>query len=247
MGALRPITLPFLVIFGSHAAGCVTPPPGSEIEVLSTTPTSIEIWGRNQIPNAIGPQMPWATEQQIADLAQWHCHEHRRDAQMVSERTSGAARIVTFRCVVPLAGSVHSTSPGVSSIESNNPLSMPAPAVGTAPAPAPQPAATSVTGQGLNIVLVDAARRDGGLVIQGVVTNTSNEVRAIPPCRAAWRTPLARRCGAGSSRRPCRLWRLASVPTSKPRCGRCRQAWHAPPWPSFWPRREVAANRRFLP
>lgn len=69
MSALRPITLPFLAIFGSHAAGCVAPPPGSEIAVLSTTPASIEIWGRNQVPDAIGPQPPWATDQQIADLA----------------------------------------------------------------------------------------------------------------------------------------------------------------------------------
>jgi hypothetical protein len=99
MSALRPIILPLLVFFGSHAAGCVTPPPGSEIEVLSTTPASIEIWGRNQIPNAIGPQLPWATDQQIADLAQWHCRENGRDAQKVSQRTAGGARNVLFRCV----------------------------------------------------------------------------------------------------------------------------------------------------
>jgi hypothetical protein len=162
---LRPIALPFLVIFGSHAAGCVAPTPGSEIEVLSTTPASIEIWARNQIPNAIGPQRPWATDQQIAALAQWHCSKTGRDAQKASERTMGGARNVLFRCV-----------------ESNSPLSMPAPAVGAAPAPTPtpQPAATSVPGQGLNIVLVDAVRRDSGLLIQGFVTNTSNEVRAIP-------------------------------------------------------------------
>jgi hypothetical protein len=99
MSALRPITWPFLLIFGSHAAGCVAPAPGSEIEVLSTTPASIEIWGRNQIPNAIGPQLPWATDQQIADLAQWHCRENGRDAQKVSQRTVAGARNVLFRCV----------------------------------------------------------------------------------------------------------------------------------------------------
>jgi hypothetical protein len=99
MSALRPITLPLLVIFGSHAAGCITPPPGSEIEVLSATPTSIEIWGRNQIPNAIGPQPPGATDQQIADLAEWHCRENGRHALKVSQRTAGAARNVLFRCI----------------------------------------------------------------------------------------------------------------------------------------------------
>lgn len=182
MSALRPITLPFLVIFGSHAAGCVTPPPGSEIEVLSATPASIEIWGRNQIPNAIGPQLPWATDQQIADLAQSHCRENGHDAQKVSQRTMGGARNVSFRCVVPVAGPVQSTSPGVSSIESSSPLSMLAPAVGAAPTPAaaPQPAATSVTGQGLKIVLVDPVRRDSGLLIQGVVINSSNHPQTVP-------------------------------------------------------------------
>lgn len=165
MSALRPIALSFLVIFGSHAAGCVAPTPGSEIEVLSTTPASIEIWARNQIPNAIGPQPPWATDEQIAALAQWHCRKNGRDAQKVSERTMGGARNVLFRCV-----------------ESNSPLSMPAPAVGAAPAPAPapEPAATSVTGQGLNIVLVDAVRRDSGLLIQGVVINSSNQPQTVP-------------------------------------------------------------------
>lgn len=177
MSALRPITLPFLVIFGSHAAGCV-PSPGSEIEVLSTTPESIEIWGRNQIPNAIGPQIPGATDQQIEDLAQSHCRENRRDAHKVLQRTAGGARNVLFRCVGP----VHSTSPAVSSIESNSPLSKPAPAVGAAPAPAPapQPAATTVTGQGLNIVLVDAVRRDSVLLIQGLVINSSNQPQTVP-------------------------------------------------------------------
>ena len=145
-------------------AGCIEP-PGKEIEVLSSTPESIEIWGRNQVPNAIGPQRPWATDQQIAALAQWHCSKTGRDAQKTSERTMGGARNASFRCV-----------------ENNSPLSMPAPAVGAAPAPTltPQPAATSVPGQGLNIVLVDAVRRNDGLLIQGAVINTSNQVRAIP-------------------------------------------------------------------
>jgi hypothetical protein len=165
MGTLRPIALPFLMIFGSHAAGCVAPTPGSEIEVLSTTPASIEIWARNQIPNAIGPQRPWATDEQIAALAQWHCRKNERDAQKVSEHTMGGARNVLFRC-----------------LESHSPLSMPAPAVEAAPAPTPppQPAATSVTGRGLNIVLIDPVRRDSGLLIQGVVINSSNQPQTVP-------------------------------------------------------------------
>ena len=77
----------------------------------------------------------------------------------------GGARNVLFRCV-----------------ESNSPLSMPAPVVGVAPAPtpAPQPAASSVTGQGLNIVLIDPVRRDNGLLIQGVVINSSNQPQTVP-------------------------------------------------------------------
>jgi hypothetical protein len=173
------MTLFLLVIIGGLASGCIEP-PGKEIEVLSSTPESVEIWGRNQIPNAIGPQLSWATDQQIADLAQSHCHENGRDAHKVLQRTAGGARIVLFDCVVPLAGPVRSTSPGVSSIESNGPLSKPAPAVGAAPAPAPQPAATSVTEQGLSIVLFNAVRRDSGLQIQGLVINSSNQPQTVP-------------------------------------------------------------------
>jgi hypothetical protein len=165
MSALRPIALPFLVIFGSHVAGCVAPTPGSEIEVLSTTPESIEIWARNKIPDAIGPQPPWATDEQIAALAQWHCRKNERDAQKASEHTMGGARNVLFRCV-----------------ESNSPASMSAPVVRVAPAPtpAPQPATTPINGQGLNIVLIDPVRRDSGLLIQGVVINSSNQPQTVP-------------------------------------------------------------------
>jgi hypothetical protein len=165
MMALRPIALPFLVILGSHAAGCVAPTPGSEIEVLSTTSESIEIWARNQIPNAVGPQPTWATDEQIAALAQWHCRKNGRDAQKVSEHAMGGARNVLFRCV-----------------ESDSPPSMPAPVVAVAPAPTPtpQPAATSVIGQGLDIVLIDPVRRDSGLLIQGIVINSSNQPLTVP-------------------------------------------------------------------
>jgi hypothetical protein len=90
---------------------------------------------------------------------------------------------------VPLTGTVHSTSPGASSIESNRPptLSSPEPAAGTAPVPtpAPQPAAPIVTGQGLDIVLVDPVRRSDGLLIQGVVINSSSQPQTVPMMQAS--------------------------------------------------------------
>lgn len=49
------------------------------------------------------------------------------------------------------------------------------------PTPAPaQPAAVPASAEGLQINLVDPVRKNDGLVIQGVVINTSKEVRAIP-------------------------------------------------------------------
>lgn len=53
----------------------------------------------------------------------------------------------------------------------------PAPVVVQTPA---QPVAAAASAQGLQIALADPVRRSGGLLIQGTVVNTSNEVRAIP-------------------------------------------------------------------
>jgi hypothetical protein len=90
---------------------------------------------------------------------------------------------------VPLEGTVHSTSPGVGSIEGNRlpPLFSSSSAVGAAPAPtpAPQPAAPPVIGQGLNIVLVDPVRRGSGLLIQGVVINSSSQPKVVPMMQAS--------------------------------------------------------------
>jgi hypothetical protein len=53
----------------------------------------------------------------------------------------------------------------------------PAPVIVQAPA---QPVAAATSAQGLQIALTDPVRRNDGLLIQGTVINTSNEVRAIP-------------------------------------------------------------------
>ncbi|MEZ5831088.1 MAG: hypothetical protein R3D05_07900 [Dongiaceae bacterium] len=56
-------------------------------------------------------------------------------------------------------------------------LAAPEPAARTA-APAPMPVAA--TSQGLQIALVDPVRRNDGLLIQGVVINTSGQVQTVP-------------------------------------------------------------------
>ena len=91
---------------------------------------------------------------------------------------------------LPPTGTVHSTNPrGASSIESNRlpSLSSPEPAAKTAPAPtpAPQSAAPIVTGQGLDIVLVDPVRRNDGLFIQGIVINSSSQPQMVPTMQAS--------------------------------------------------------------
>jgi hypothetical protein len=94
----------------------------------------------------------------------------------------------------PAGGGTYSTTPGVSAIDSSGlgSLSAPAPVALPAPAPAPavvpapepmpaaQPAPTAATGQGLNIVLVDPVRRNSGLLIQGVVINSSSQPQVVP-------------------------------------------------------------------
>ncbi|HET6160385.1 MAG TPA: hypothetical protein VFE34_18720 [Dongiaceae bacterium] len=66
------------------------------------------------------------------------------------------------------------------------PLPAPAPAAALPPPPAvaqpavAQPAAAAPGAQNLQISLVDPVRRNDGLLIQGVVINTSNQVQTIP-------------------------------------------------------------------
>lgn len=93
---------------------------------------------------------------------------------------------------LPPAGGVSSASPAVSSIDSSGlaSLSAPAPAVVAAPAPAttvpaPQPVPAVATGQGLNIVLVEPVRRGDGLLIQGVVINSSSQPQMVPTMQAS--------------------------------------------------------------
>lgn len=64
-------------------------------------------------------------------------------------------------------------------------VAQPAPAV--APAAA-QPATVPASAEGLQITLVDPVRRNDGLVIQGVVTNTGSEVRTIPTMQGSLET-----------------------------------------------------------
>jgi hypothetical protein len=60
-------------------------------------------------------------------------------------------------------------------------LAPPEPVLVPAPAPAlAQPVPVATGGEGLQIALVDPVRQNDGLLIQGAVINTSNEVRAIP-------------------------------------------------------------------
>lgn len=85
------------------------------------------------------------------------------------------------------SGGAYSNNPGVTATAANGglaSLSAPAPLPALAPAP-PQPVPAAITSQGLDIVLVDPVRRADGLLIQGVVINTSGQVQMIPPMQAS--------------------------------------------------------------
>lgn len=74
---------------------------------------------------------------------------------------------------------------------SASPSAAPAPASPTPPVPAPttaQSPAVPVSAEGLQISLIDPVRSSDGLIIQGVVTNTSNEMRAIPTMQGSLET-----------------------------------------------------------
>jgi len=67
---------------------------------------------------------------------------------------------------------------GLASLAAPQPAPAPAPVV-VQQAPA-QPVAAATSAAGLQIALTDPMRRNDGLLIQGTVINTSNQVRAIP-------------------------------------------------------------------
>ena len=67
---------------------------------------------------------------------------------------------------------------GLASLAAPQPAPAPAPVV-VQQAPA-QPVAAATSAAGLQIALTDPVRRNDGLLIQGTVINTSNQVRAIP-------------------------------------------------------------------
>jgi len=75
----------------------------------------------------------------------------------------------------------NSTRAGVSGV-SNGAAKLPAPTVvtstRTAASAAPQPAAR--TSAGLGISLVDPVRKNNGLLVQGVIVNTSTQAQAVP-------------------------------------------------------------------
>ena len=116
----------------------------------------------------------------------------------VDQRQYSAANCVdryaaenTYRNCTAVVGAMpapgDSYSPGVTANASNGglgSLAAPQPAmVVPAPAPAPattQPVAAAAGAQGLQIALVDPVRKNDGLLIQGVVINTSDQVRTIP-------------------------------------------------------------------
>jgi len=95
--------------------------------------------------------------------------------------------------VGPVVGALPTTSPaltasadngGLASLAAPQPVAAPAPTpVLVAPAPAPalaQPTPVAAGDRGLQIALVSPVRRSDGLLIQGVVINTSAQVQAIP-------------------------------------------------------------------
>jgi hypothetical protein len=102
-----------------------------------------------------------------------------------AENTYRTCTAVVGPTVGALPAPGDSYSPGVTANASNGglaSLSAPQPAmVVPAPAPAPATAQPVATGaQGLQIALVDPVRKNDGLLIQGVVINTSDQVRTIP-------------------------------------------------------------------
>ncbi|HEY1382270.1 MAG TPA: hypothetical protein VGF43_01575 [Dongiaceae bacterium] len=92
-------------------------------------------------------------------------------------------------------GAGYPYNPGVSANTSNGSLGSlsapePAPAPAPTPAPIPAPAPTAAAPaatqtNGLQIVLTDPVRQNGGLLIQGVLINTSGQVQAIPNMQAS--------------------------------------------------------------
>jgi hypothetical protein len=80
---------------------------------------------------------------------------------------------------------------GLGSLSSPEPGPAPAPIPpAPAPAPTPAPAATAAAAaaseaNGLQIALTDPVRQNGGLLIQGVVINNSDQVQAIPSMQAS--------------------------------------------------------------
>jgi hypothetical protein len=147
----------------------------------------------------------------------WNGVDHREYSAMncVDRYPDNTYRTCSVAVGTPTAA-LPAPDPSAAGVTSNGglaSLSAPQPVVAPAPVPAPsvtqptlaqqpavaqptvtQPTATQqaatppVSAQGLQISLVDPVRRNDGLIVQGVVINTSNQVRAIPTMQGSLET-----------------------------------------------------------
>jgi hypothetical protein len=145
----------------------------------------------------------------------WNGVDHREYSAMncVDRYPDNTYRTCSVAVGTPTAA-LPAPDPSAAGVTSNGglaSLSAPQPVVAPAPVPAPteptvaqqpavaqptvtQPTATQqaatppVSAQGLQISLVDPVRRNDGLIVQGVVINTSNPVRAIPTMQGSLET-----------------------------------------------------------
>ena len=100
------MTTKFLVLafVGTIVAGCnwISPPPGSEIEVLSADQEEIRVWGRARTANPFKPlELPWARYKTMEGIAVTHCEQYDKLPIRESLIWTAGARIAKFRCITP--------------------------------------------------------------------------------------------------------------------------------------------------
>jgi hypothetical protein len=169
--AVAPIE-PFAVPFRYES------PPG-ETEIVHIAPAA------PLQPGLYTLRIPGARQARVGIA--WNSVDQRQySAENCVDRYEGNVYRTCTVAVAPTIGALPADpyAPGVTANASNGglaSLSAPQPDVEVGPAPAPATAvAAPADAEGLQIALVDPVRRDGGLIIQGVVINTSGETRAIP-------------------------------------------------------------------
>ncbi|WP_119304812.1 hypothetical protein [Dongia deserti] len=150
-------------------------PPGdtSIVHVVPTTPLQ---------PGLYTLSVPGARQARVG--VAWNSVDQRQysAANCVDRYEGNAYRTCTAAGGTPSAAlPAPSDSPnaGVTSNGGLASLSAPEPAPAIVQTPA-QPATPVASAEGLQIALVDPVRRNDGLIVQGVVINTSNEMRTIP-------------------------------------------------------------------